>query len=93
MFLEKQTKSIMQKGKSYIRESRYFIEKLKRINNIPESAIFFMVNVVGLYPNISQQAGLSAHNKSLDSRSMKHNPTKNLTKMAEFVLRNGYLFR
>ena len=38
-FLAYQLKLVMQKSKSYIRDSRYFLEKIKNISTIPENAI------------------------------------------------------
>ena len=46
-------------------------------------------DVVGLYPSIPHEAGLSALKKALESRSVKKIPTENLIKMAEFVLKNN----
>ena len=63
-----------------------FISKVQKcyykinINTLPE-------NGVGLYPNISQHAGLSAFKEAFDSTSVKHIPAKNLNKIAEFVLK------
>ena len=47
-------------------------------------------NVVGLYPSISHDAGLDALRKALDNRENKNILTDNLTKMAEFVLKNNF---
>ena len=38
-FLAYQLKLVMQKSKSYIRDSRHFLEKIKNISTIPENAI------------------------------------------------------
>ena len=45
--------------------------------------------MVGLYPSIPHQAGLSALKEALENRSVKKIPTENLVKMAEFVLKNN----
>ena len=50
----------MQNGKSYIREFRYFLEKIKNVSTLPENAILVTADAVGLYPSIPHQAGLSA---------------------------------
>ena len=44
--------------------------------------------MVGLYPSIPHQAGLSTLKEGLENRSVKKIPTENLIKMAEFVLKN-----
>ena len=80
----------MQKGKWYIRDSGHFLEKIKNINTLPENAILLVTaDVVGLYPSIPHQAGLSALKEALENRSVKKIPTENLIKMAEFVLKNN----
>ena len=45
--------------------------------------------MVGLYPSIPHQAGLSALIEAFENRSVKKIPTENLIKMTEFVLRNN----
>ena len=72
----------MQKGKSYIKESGDFINKLKSLLNIPEGVILVTADVVGLYPSIPHQAGLKALREALDNRENKQIPTENLLKMA-----------
>ena len=47
-------------------------------------------DVVGLYPSIPHDAGLEALRKVLDNRENKKISTDDLTKMAEFVLKNNY---
>ena len=69
-FLDYQLKPVIQKGKSYIRDSGCFLEKIKNISTLPENAILVTANVVGLYPSIPHQAGLSALKEGLEN---KHN--------------------
>ena len=47
-------------------------------------------DVVGLYPSISRDAGPEALRRMLDDQVNKKNGTEDLTKMAEFVLKNNY---
>ena len=47
-------------------------------------------DVFGLYPSIPHDAGLEALGKVLDNRKNKKISTDDLTKMAEFVLKNNY---
>ena len=44
---------------------------------------------MGLYPNISHQAGLKALKEALEKRDIKKIPTEDLVKMGEFVLNNN----
>ena len=39
----------MQNGKSYIRDSGHFLEKIKNIRTLPENAVLVTADVVGLY--------------------------------------------
>ena len=90
-FLDYHLKPIMQRGKSYIKDSGDFINKTKSLQNIPEGAILVAADVAGLYPSSTHQAGLKALREALDNREIKQIPTENLLKMAEFVLKNNFL--
>ena len=79
----------MQNGLSCIRDSQYFLEKIKTIGSVPENAIPVTADVVGLYPNIPHQAGLKTLKEALERRDIKKIPTEDLVKMAEFVLNNN----
>ena len=50
----------MQRGKSYIKNSGDFINKIKNLQNIPEGAKLVTADEVGLYPSIPREAGLKA---------------------------------
>ena len=88
-FLDYELKPVMQKGKSYIRDSGHFLEKIKNISTLPENAILVTADVVGLYSCIPHQAGLSALKETLENRLVKKIPTENLIKMTQFVLKNN----
>ena len=59
-FLDYYLKPIMQRGKSYIKNSGDFINKIKNLQNIPEGAKLVTADEVGLYPSIPREAGLKA---------------------------------
>ena len=88
-FLDFHLKSIMQNGASYIKDSNDFKSEIKNIE-IPNDALLVTDDVVGLYPSILHDAGLSALREALDKRTCKEIPTENLIKMAEFVLKNNF---
>ena len=50
----------MEKGMSYIKDSRRFQENIKTLECIPDDAILAIGDVVGLYSNIPHQVGLIA---------------------------------
>ena len=87
-FLDHHLKPIVQNGLSYRRDSQHFLEKIKTIESVPENAILVTADVVGLYPKILHQAGLKALKEALEKRDIKKIPTKDLVKMAVFLLTN-----
>ena len=54
-FLDHHLQPITKAGKSYIKDTTDFLEKL---GNIPSNAISVTADVVGLYPSIPHDAGL-----------------------------------
>ena len=89
-FLDHHLKPVMQKGKSYIKDSGDFINKIKELQSIPNGAILVTSDVVALYPSIPHEAGLKALKNALDNRENKSISTEDLIKMARFVLQNNY---
>ena len=80
----------MQSGKSYIKHSGHFLEKIKTLGCIPNNAILVTAGVVGLYSSIPHQTGLIPLKEALDKSLSKKIPTDDLIKMAEFVLSNNF---
>ena len=80
---------IMQNGASYIKDSNDFKSNIKNID-IPNDAFPVTADFFGLYPRIPHAAGLSALAETLDKRTRKEISTENLTKMAEFILKNNF---
>ena len=89
-FLDYYLKLVTQRSWSYVKDSGDFIEKIKRISNIPEDAISVTADVVGLYPSILHELGLRASKETLDKRDYIQISTSDLVKMAKFVLQNNY---
>ena len=65
-FLDSQLKSLMQSGKSYIKDSGGFIEKIKSLKNLPESVVLVTADVVGLYQGIPHDNGLEVLERRLE---------------------------
>ena len=89
-FLDYRLKPVIQKWKSYIKDSGDFINKIKKLKNIPDGTILVTADVVGLYPSTPYEAGLRALNEALENRESKTIPAEKLFKMAKFVLKNNY---
>ena len=75
--------------KSYIKDTNDFLKKLRSLPNLPYYIILCTVDVVGLYPNIPHEVGLSALRKRLDLRQEKDVTTSTLVELAEVVLKNN----
>ena len=69
------------------------MEKRKTLGCIPDNAILVTADIVGLYPSIPHQAGLTALKEALDKSLSKKIPTDDLIRMAEFVLSNSDAFQ
>ena len=68
-FLDFQLKSIMQNGGSYIKNSNGLKRKAKNID-IPNGAVLLTADVVGLYPSIAHEVGLSALREALVKKKL-----------------------
>ena len=78
----------MQRGWSNIKEPGDSIKKTQN-GLIPENAILFTADAVGLYPSIPHEAGLKALREILDKGQQYTIPTSELIRMADFVLKNN----
>ena len=57
--------TFFQNGASYITDSNDFKSKIKNID-IPNDALLITADIVGLYPSIPHEAGLSALREAFD---------------------------
>ena len=55
-----------------------FLKKLRDLLKLPDDFILCMIDVVGLFPNISHDDGLLALKKALDGRMDKSVSTESL---------------
>ena len=88
--LDHQTQQVMKRGKSYIKDTNFLLEKLKELGKVTPNAILVTADVVRLYPSIPHDAGLKALHEKLEERNDKSLPTADLVSMADFVLKNNY---
>ena len=77
----------MQRSWSYIKDSADFIEKIKRISNIPDDAILVTADVVGLYPSILHEFGWKALEEILQKRDSIQISTSDLSKWLNFYFK------
>ena len=66
-----------------------FRKKLRSLPNLPDDIILCSEDVVGLYPNIQHDEGLSALRKRLDLRQEKDVTPSTLVELAEVVIKNN----
>ena len=66
-FLDFHLQLLAQAVKSYIKDTDDFLNKLRSLPKLPSNIILCIVGVVGLYPNIQHEEGLSALRKRLDN--------------------------
>ena len=75
----------MKAGKSYIKNTNDFLEKLKNLGNIPSNAILVTAHVVSYYLSIPHDAGLHTLYEKLEERTDKKILSTNLVEMFEFI--------
>ena len=80
----------MKSGKSFLKDTNHFLQKLSKLGALPKDAILVTADVVGLYPNIPLDIGLKYLNERLNERQNNRTPTNILVEMACFVLNNKY---
>ena len=72
----------MKSGKSYVKDTGNFLEKIKSLGRIPKDAFLVTADVVGLYPSILHDIGLKALYEKLEERLDKKIPSADLVDMA-----------
>ena len=87
-FPDHQLKPITMQVNSYITDTNDFLKKLRDLPDLPEDSIICTIDVVGLYPSIPNEEGLSFLRNALDKRSNKNLTTDTLIELAELVLQN-----
>ena len=89
-FLDHCLQRLMKEGKSYIKYTADFLEKLKDLGEVLEGAILVIAAVVGLYPSIPHTEGLEVLRKQYHKFLQKKTPTEDIIKMADFVVKNNF---
>ena len=74
---------------SFLKDTNHFLNKLKAMGTFPDGAILVTIDVVGLYPHIPHDEGLTAVRKALDNKCDAEIPTNDIVDLAELVLKNN----
>ena len=89
-FLDHHLQPVMKGGKSYVKDTNHFLEKLKELAKLLPNDILVTADVISLYPSIPHDADLKVLHEKLEERNDKSVPTPDLVNMADFVLKNNY---
>ena len=81
-FLDHHLQPVIKGGKSYVKGTNHFSEKLKELGKVPPNAILVTADVVGLYSSMPHDAGLKALHENLEERNDKI--TASSVNMADF---------
>ena len=63
---------------------------MKRTGKVPEGSLLVTADVVSLYPGIAHKEGILASKSKLEEQTTSKIPTKDLVKLAEFVLKSSF---
>ena len=88
-FLDHHLQPLAEAVKSYIKDANEFLKKLRSLPKLPDGIILCTMDVLGLYPNIPHEEGLSALRKRLVNRKEKYVSTDTIIDLAEVVLKNN----
>ena len=69
-------------GDIILKDSNNFIKKRKHLKNIPDNVLLVTADVIGLYPSVPHEAGLSALKEVLDRQEEKNISIEHFVKMA-----------
>ena len=89
-FLDFHLQPVMKGGRSYVKETQYFLEKLKHLGKDASNSILVTADVVLLYLSIPHEPGLETLYEKLEERVEQKIPSSDLVNMAELVLKNNY---
>ena len=78
--------------KSYIKDTNDFLRKLRSLTDLPSDIILCCVAVVGLYPNIPHDEGLSTLQKRSELRRGKKVSTSALVELEVLLKNNVFTF-
>ena len=87
LFLDHVLKPVLQRSRSYNKNSRDFVKKLKEVS---KDAIMATAEVIDLYPSIPHNDGVETIRRTLDERVNRKIGTEDFIKMRQFVLKNSY---
>ena len=92
-FIEHHIKHIATTHPTYLQDTPDFLRYIEEINHdgeLPDNAILVTFDVVGLFTNIPEEAGLEALREALMERTAKDIPTEFLVRLMQLILQNNF---
>ena len=80
--------SLTQKVTYYIKDSNHFLNKIKKIGNLPDETIFSAMDVVYFYLNISHAEGSTSSCDFFETRYNKQISSHSLAELSEIILKD-----
>ena len=90
-FVDFHIKPLVPEIPSYIKDTKHFLQVLRDLGRLPEGAILVTADVVGLYPHIPHEEGLSAMREALGRSGRSSIPAEDLVDLARIVLTSNNL--
>ena len=90
-FIDFHIKPLVPEIPSYIKDTKHFLQVLRDLGRLPEGAILVTADVVGLYPHISHEEGLTSMREALGRSGHSSIPTEDLVDLARIVLTSNNL--
>ena len=79
----------VEKQKSYVQDTADFLRRLERVGKLNDNEFMFTMDVVALYPSVPREQTRKAMEESLEKRTVKKIPTKDLLELGDMVLRSN----
>jgi hypothetical protein len=92
-FVEFHLQPLVKKLKSYIQDTTDFLNKLDKIDNLPDEALLVTMDVKSLYTNIPHREGVNAVAQSLENNDGNSFSTRVILKFLNLILNlNNFTF-
>ena len=85
-FLGCHLKPTAQKVKSYIKDTNHFLNKIKTLGRLPDGVTLCIMDIIGLYPNITHGEVLASLRKILETGDNKQISSDALMELFFFFL-------
>ena len=89
-FVDRELQPLLANIPSYIKESTDFLNKLRRIDNLPDNTILVTLDVTALYSSFPYDC-IGACKKYLDRRTLLTTSSKDICQLIKFILENDVL--